>query len=92
MRRKGPAEAGRQVRVRVLALSPVPYEGAGCRFRIAQYVPSLEAAGIDVTISPFFTTEFFRLVYRPGNSLEKTRLFILRAIGSRAAKREELAR
>ena len=33
--------------IRVLALSPIPEEGAGCRFRIAQFIPSLEAAGFD---------------------------------------------
>lgn len=59
-------------RVRVLALSPMPIEGAGCRFRIAQYVPYLRDAGFDVTISPFYTPEFFRLVYQPGHHLRKS--------------------
>jgi len=40
-------------RLQVLALSPVPYEGAGCRFRISQYLPYLAAHGIDVTVAPF---------------------------------------
>jgi glycosyltransferase involved in cell wall biosynthesis len=64
----------------MLALSPVPEEGAGCRFRIAQYLPYLEAAGIEVTLSPFYTTEFFRLVYQKGRSLQKAALFVERAI------------
>jgi glycosyltransferase involved in cell wall biosynthesis len=64
----------------MLALSPVPEEGAGCRFRIAQYVPALEAAGIDVTISPFFTREFFELVYRKGHYVRKALLFARRAL------------
>jgi glycosyltransferase involved in cell wall biosynthesis len=64
----------------MLALSPVPEEGAGCRFRIAQYVPALEAAGIDVTISPFYTREFFGLVYRKGGAIAKASLFVQRAI------------
>lgn len=50
----------------MLAFSPVPVEGAGCRFRIDQYIPSLEAAGFQVTVRPFYTREFFRLVYEPG--------------------------
>ncbi|HZR22171.1 MAG TPA: glycosyltransferase family 4 protein [Vicinamibacterales bacterium] len=66
--------------LRMLALSPVPEEGAGCRFRIAQYVPALERAGIDVTISPFFTREFFQLVYRKGYAVQKTALFVQRAL------------
>ena len=64
----------------MLALSPVPEEGAGCRFRIVQYVPALQDAGIDVTISPFFTREFFRLVYRKGHGLAKSWMFLQRAI------------
>lgn len=67
-------------RVRVLALSPVPEEGAGCRFRISQYVPRLQAEGFDITINPFFTREFFRLVYRPGHYARKTALFLQRSL------------
>ena len=64
----------------MLALSPVPEEGAGCRFRIAQYVPYLESAGIQVTLSPFFTRDFFRLVYQKGKYPQKASLFVRRAL------------
>lgn len=57
--------------IRVLAISPIPEEGAGCRFRIAQFIPYLNANGFDVTLSPLYTTEFFRQVYKPGNLLRK---------------------
>jgi glycosyltransferase involved in cell wall biosynthesis len=60
----------------VLALSPIPEEGAGCRFRVAQYVPYLRAAGLDVTISPFYTPEFFRIVYQPGRHARKAAMFV----------------
>jgi len=63
-------------RIKVLALSPIPEEGAGCRFRVAQYVPYLRDAGFDVTISSFYTPEFFRLVYQPGHHLRKGASFI----------------
>ena len=66
--------------LRMLALSPVPEEGAGCRFRIAQYLPYLESAGIQVTLSPFFTRDFFRLVYRKGKYPQKASLFVQRAL------------
>jgi len=59
----------------MLVLSPIPEEGAGCRFRIAQFIPYLEAHGFDVTLSPLFTTEFFRLVYRPGSYMRKAMTF-----------------
>jgi glycosyltransferase involved in cell wall biosynthesis len=62
-------------RIRVLALSPIPEEGAGCRFRIAQFIPYLESAGIDVTLRSLFTPEFFRLVYKPGHYLRKAVTF-----------------
>jgi glycosyltransferase involved in cell wall biosynthesis len=61
--------------VRVLALSPIPVEGAGCRFRIAQHVPSLRDAGFEVTIKSFYTREYFELVYRPGHRVRKAATF-----------------
>ena len=60
----------------MLALSPIPEEGAGCRFRIAQYLPYLREAGFDVTISSFYTPEFFRVVYQPGRHLLKSATFV----------------
>ena len=51
--------------IRLLVLSPIPEEGAGCRFRIAQFIPFLESNGFEVTLSSLFTPEFFRLVYPP---------------------------
>jgi glycosyltransferase involved in cell wall biosynthesis len=62
--------AGRSIRV--LVLSPIPEEGAGCRFRIAQFIPYLEAKDFEVTLSPLYTTEFFRRVYKPGQRLRKS--------------------
>jgi glycosyltransferase involved in cell wall biosynthesis len=63
-------------RIRVLALSPIPEEGAGCRFRVSQYIPYLRDAGFDVTISSFYTPDFFRLVYRPGHHARKAAAFV----------------
>jgi glycosyltransferase involved in cell wall biosynthesis len=57
--------------IRLLVLSPIPELGAGCRFRIAQFIPYLEAHGFDVTLRTLFTTDFFRLVYRPGRYVRK---------------------
>jgi glycosyltransferase involved in cell wall biosynthesis len=58
-------------RIKVLALSPIPEQGAGCRFRVSQYIPYLRDAGFDVTVSPFYSFEYFSFVYRPGNYLRK---------------------
>jgi glycosyltransferase involved in cell wall biosynthesis len=57
--------------IKVLALSPIPEEGAGCRFRVSQYIPFLRDAGFDVTVSPFYSRDYFAFVYRPGNYLRK---------------------
>ncbi|MEP7309697.1 MAG: glycosyltransferase [Acidobacteriota bacterium] len=61
--------------IRVLALSPIPEEGAGCRFRIAQFIPYLESVGISVTLNSLFTPEFFRLVYKRGHYVRKAVTF-----------------
>lgn len=66
---------------RVLALSPFPEDGAGCRFRISQFIPYLRSVGYDVEISPFFTPEFFRTVYRPGGYARKAAAFTGLAAG-----------
>jgi glycosyltransferase involved in cell wall biosynthesis len=64
---------------RVLALSPVPIEGAGFRFRIGQYIPALEQQGFEVTASPFLTSDFFDIVYAPGHPVTKLALFVRQA-------------
>jgi glycosyltransferase involved in cell wall biosynthesis len=61
--------------IRVLALSPIPEEGAGCRFRIAQFIPYLESAGFEVTLDSLFTPAFFRIVYKPGHYVRKAMTF-----------------
>ncbi len=61
--------------IRVLALSPIPEEGAGCRFRFAQFIPYLESNGFQVTLQSLFTPEFFRLVYKPGQYVRKAFTF-----------------
>jgi glycosyltransferase involved in cell wall biosynthesis len=66
----------RRSRVRVLALSPIPEEGAGCRFRVTQYLPALAAAGFDVTIRSFYSPAYFRLVYKRGHYVRKAVYFI----------------
>jgi glycosyltransferase involved in cell wall biosynthesis len=61
--------------IRVLALSPMPEEGAGCRFRIAQFIPYLRSVGIDVTLRSLFDADFFHLVYKPARYLRKASRF-----------------
>jgi len=74
--------------IRVLALSPMPEEGAGCRFRIAQFIPYLRSVGIDVTLRSLFTADFFRLVYQRGHYLEKTSRFATLSLKHLASLRD----
>ena len=67
-------------RLQVLAISPFPEQGAGCRYRIGQYVPYLHDHGFDVTISPFFSPEFFDLLYRKGHYAAKAAGVVRRAL------------
>lgn len=62
--------------MKVLALSPIPEEGAGCRFRVSQYIPYLRSAGFDVTVSPFYSRDYFAIVYRPGKYWRKAAGFL----------------
>jgi len=57
--------------IKILFISPVPIKGAGCRFRIAQFLPYLKNRGIKGSISPFYSNRFFDIAYRHGFYLEK---------------------
>jgi len=59
----------------MLVLSPFPEQAAGTRFRITHYVPYLEANGFEVTVDPFFTASFFRLLYQKRHYLQKALRF-----------------
>ena len=52
--------------MRVLFLTPHPWEGASSRYRVLQYLPYLEARGIRCTASPLLSPAFYRIAYRPG--------------------------
>ena len=64
--------------VRMLALSPMPEEGAGCRFRIAQFMPALERAGFVVTVAPFFDRSSFVSSISHGHYAAKLEAFLRR--------------
>jgi glycosyltransferase involved in cell wall biosynthesis len=74
--------------IRVLALSPIPEEGAGCRFRIAQFIPYLRSVGIDVTLRSLYTAEFFHLVYKRGHYLRKVSRFAALSLKHLASLRD----
>lgn len=63
--------------MKVLFLTPVPREGAGTRARILQYLPDLQAAGIEAEVRPFLFSEFFAIAYTPGRWMKKLRYFLV---------------
>ena len=57
--------------MRILFLIPHPWEGASSRYRVLQYLPHFEAAGIQCTASSFLSTDFYRVAYQPGHWARK---------------------
>lgn len=49
--------------MRLLMLPRYEQLGASSRLRMYQYIPALTAAGIEVTVSPFFRDEYVRSLY-----------------------------
>jgi len=66
-------------RKRLLIISPVSESGAGYRYRIQQYFPTLIANGIDPVSWPFYSDDFLQWVHRPGRYGTKARHFLMRA-------------
>ena len=53
--------------LRLLFLTPHPIEGAGTRYRVAQYFPYLESHGIECELAPFLTQDQFAALYAAGS-------------------------
>lgn len=57
--------------MRVLGLCSYPIESAATRYRLAQYVEPLAEKGIDLTISPFFDSSRFEVLYKNQSPIRK---------------------
>ena len=60
--------------MKVLFLTKYPHAGASSRYRVLQYLPYLDAAGIDYRVQPFMSPTMYALVNQPGRRLHKTLL------------------
>lgn len=65
-------------RISVLFLTRYPVEGASSRYRVFQYLPHLEAMGIDCEVQSFMDPSFYRLSQQKGRTAAKV-LATLRA-------------
>jgi glycosyltransferase involved in cell wall biosynthesis len=57
--------------MKVLMLSPFPYEAAATRVRCAQYIPYLQAQGVQTVLRSFMSPHLFAIVYRRGYAAAK---------------------
>ena len=62
--------------MKILFWVPYPTEGQSNRFRVEQYLPYLSAAGIDYSVRPFVSSEFYRILYEPNRCWLKIYFFI----------------
>ncbi|RKY32725.1 MAG: glycosyltransferase family 1 protein [Candidatus Omnitrophota bacterium] len=67
--------------LKVIFITPVPLEGAGCRFRILQYLPFLKEHGVRAIVRPFFFSRFFAVVYKKGHFPQKAFYFFIATLG-----------
>lgn len=52
--------------MKVLFLVPYPLQGASNRFRVNQFLPLFERAGIRCRVRPFYSERLWRILYSPG--------------------------
>lgn len=72
----------RDRKIHVHFIVPMPLYTQSTRFRVKQYLPYLEANGVECTVSSFVFPAFERIIYRPGKTLLKAFYFLL-ALGNR---------
>jgi glycosyltransferase involved in cell wall biosynthesis len=70
--------------LRVLALAPFPVEAASTRFRLAQLLPQLSDAGIQVSLRPFLDSATWRTLY-DRQAVTRTTVGVLKGISRRVA-------
>ncbi len=61
--------------MRIFVFTPYPIEGPSNRYRVLQYIPHFKKKGVQVTVRPFLTSAFYRVLYQKGNTLKKAWLF-----------------
>lgn len=63
--------------MKILFWVPYPKEGASNRYRVEQFLPTLENAGIEYDLHPFWNSAAFRILYKDGRYLRKFYFFVI---------------
>ena len=66
---------------RVLFLTRYPVEGASSRYRVFQYLPHLQALGVEAEVQSFMDTPMYRLSLAPGRTGAKIRATLKATLG-----------
>lgn len=62
--------------MRVLFIAPYPTEGPSNRYRVEQYLPYIKDNGIDYSLRPFVSSDFFKIMYKNGHQAKKVLYFL----------------
>ena len=57
--------------MKVLFITPHPEEGASTRYRVKQFLPYLNANGIECIFHPFFSSDCYKMLYKKGRLFKK---------------------
>jgi len=62
--------------MKILFIEPYPTEGPSSRYRVEQYLPYFKKEGMECILSPFVSTEFYRILYKKGFYFRKILFFV----------------
>ena len=62
--------------MKILFITPYPIEGPSSRYRVWQYLPYLEKAGLHCRVSSLLTSQVFSIFYKKGYLLSKILILI----------------
>jgi glycosyltransferase involved in cell wall biosynthesis len=66
--------------MKVLFFLPYSQEAAGCRYRVHQYLPYLQAHGVTCDVRELVTPPLYEILYQPGHRVKKAALFTARVL------------